>query len=167
VLISMFVSFTLDPMLSSVWHDPSIESHGKGHAPVTFYDKTIGRVTGLFDRGTEALAEGYQSILRWALLHKLATVLIAVGIFVGSILMVPLLGTEFVPKSDFSETSLTFNTPVGSSLEVTESRARQVEAIIREFPEVRYTLTTINTGNAQGRFTPTSTSASWTAKTAA
>ncbi|ARV18307.1 Multidrug resistance protein MdtC [Curvibacter sp. AEP1-3] len=151
VLISMFVSFTLDPMLSSIWHDPSIESHGKGHAPVTFYDKTIGRVTGLFDRGTEALAEGYQSFLRWALLHKLATVLIAVGIFVGSILMVPLLGTEFVPKSDFSETSLTFNTPVGSSLEVTESRARQVEAIIREFPEVRYTLTTINTGNAQGK----------------
>ncbi|WNO04478.1 efflux RND transporter permease subunit [Rhodoferax mekongensis] len=151
VLISMFVSFTLDPMLSSVWHDPSIENHGKGHAPVSFYDKTIGRVTGLFDRGTEALAEGYQSILRWALLHKLATVLLAIGIFVGSILMVPLLGTEFVPKSDFSETSLTFNTPVGSSLEVTEARARQVEAIIREFPEVRYTLTTINTGNAQGK----------------
>ncbi|CAM8620717.1 AcrB Cation/multidrug efflux pump [Comamonadaceae bacterium] len=151
VLISMFVSFTLDPMLSSIWHDPSIENHGKGHAPVTFYDRTIGRVTGLFDRGTEALAEGYQSILRWALLHKLATVFIAVGIFVGSIFMVPLLGTEFVPKSDFSETSLTFNTPVGSSLEVTESRARQVEAIIREFPEVRYTLTTINTGNAAGK----------------
>ncbi|TAF78658.1 MAG: efflux RND transporter permease subunit, partial [Curvibacter sp.] len=151
VLISMFVSFTLDPMLSSIWHDPSIENHGKGHAPVTLYEKTIGRVTGLFDRGTEALAEGYQSILRWALLHKLATVFIAVGIFVGSIFMVPLLGTEFVPKSDFSETSLTFNTPVGSSLEVTESRARQVEAIIREFPEVRYTLTTINTGNAAGK----------------
>ena len=33
VLISMFVSFTLDPMLSSIWHDPSIEAHGKRHAP--------------------------------------------------------------------------------------------------------------------------------------
>ena len=42
--------------------------------------------------------------------------------------MVPLLGTEFVPKADFSETTLTFYTPVGSSLEVTEARARQVEA---------------------------------------
>ncbi|CAM8641827.1 AcrB Cation/multidrug efflux pump [Comamonadaceae bacterium] len=155
VLISMFVSFTLDPMLSSIWHDPSIEHHGKARdgsqGPLGLYDKTIGRVTGWFDRGTEALAEGYQSILRWALLHKLATVLIAVAIFVGSVFMVPLLGTEFVPKSDFSETSLTFNTPVGSSLEVTEARAKQVEAIIREFPEVRYTLTTINTGNAQGK----------------
>ena len=151
VLISMFVSFTLDPMLSSVWHDPSIAAHGKADSPVTFYDKTIGRVTGWFDRATEALANSYQDILRWSLKHKLATVGLAVAIFVGSIFMVPLLGTEFVPKGDFSETSLSFNTPVGSSLEVTEARARQVEAIIREFPEVRYTLATINTGNAQGK----------------
>ncbi|MDP3616885.1 MAG: efflux RND transporter permease subunit, partial [Rhodoferax sp.] len=40
VLISMFVSFTLDPMLSSIWHDPSIEAHGRHGPPVTFYDKT-------------------------------------------------------------------------------------------------------------------------------
>jgi hydrophobic/amphiphilic exporter-1 (mainly G- bacteria), HAE1 family len=151
VLISMFVSFTLDPMLSSIWHDPSIEGHGKRHAPVTLYDKTIGRVTGWFDEATDALADGYQGILRWALVHKIKTVLLAISIFVGSIFMVPLLGTEFVPKSDFSETSLNFYTPVGSSLEVTEAKARQVEGIIREFPEVRYTLSTINTGNAQGK----------------
>jgi len=151
VLISMFVSFTLDPMLSSIWHDPSIEAHGKHHQPVTFYDKTIGRITALFDRGTDALVAIYQSILRWALAHKLGTLTLALVIFVSSILMVPLLGTEFVPKSDFSETNLTFNTPVGSSLEVTEARARQVEAILRSFPEVNYTLTTINTGNAQGK----------------
>jgi hydrophobic/amphiphilic exporter-1 (mainly G- bacteria), HAE1 family len=151
VLISMFVSFTLDPMLSSVWHDPSIAAHGKHGAPVTLYDKTIGRVTGWFDRATESLANSYQNILRWSLKHKLATVGLALAIFVGSIFMVPLLGTEFVPKGDFSETSLSFNTPVGSSLEVTEAKARQVENIIREFPEVRYTLTTINTGNAQGK----------------
>jgi HAE1 family hydrophobic/amphiphilic exporter-1 len=65
--------------------------------------------------------------------------------------MVPLLGTEFVPKADYSETTVNFYTPVGSSLEATEAKARQVEAIIREFPEVRYTLSTINTGNAQGK----------------
>ncbi|MEN9467579.1 MAG: hypothetical protein RL081_1580, partial [Pseudomonadota bacterium] len=151
VMISMFVSFTLDPMLSSIWHDPSIEAHGHRHAPVTLYDKTIGRVTGWFDQATDWLADAYQSILRWALVHKLKTVALAVAIFVTSIFMVPLLGTEFVPKSDFSETTLSFYTPVGSSLEVTEAKARQVEAIIREFPEVRYTLSTINTGNAQGK----------------
>jgi HAE1 family hydrophobic/amphiphilic exporter-1 len=152
VLISMFVSFTLDPMLSSIWHDPSIHAHGqKAGAPTTFYDRTIGRVTGWFDRATERLAEGYQSILRWSLVHRLATVLVALGIFILSLFMVPLLGTEFVPKADFSETTVNFYTPVGSSLEATESKARQVESIIREFPEVRYTLATINTGNASGK----------------
>lgn len=151
VLISMFVSFTLDPMLSSLWHDPSIDDHGHHREPVTFYDKTIGRVTGWFDRATESLAEAYQGILRWALVHKLATLGLAFAIFVLSIVMVPLLGTEFVPKADFSETSVTFYTPVGSSIEVTESKARQVQDILREFPEVRYSLATINTGNALGK----------------
>ena len=151
VLISMFVSFTLDPMMSSIWHDPSIEAHGKRGPPVTVYDKTIGRVTGWFDRATESLANSYQSILKWALVHKIKTLVLALLIFVGSVLMVPLLGTEFVPKGDFSEISLNFNTPVGSSLEVTEAKAAQVEAIVREYSEVRYTLSTINSGNAQGK----------------
>ncbi len=159
VMISMFVSFTLDPMLSSIWHDPSIEKpdrlargpDGRLLYKASWYDKTIGRVTGWFEHATDAIADAYQSILRRALDHKLATVGLAVLVFVVSIFMVPLLGTEFVPKSDFSETTLNFNTPVGSSLEVTEARARQVEGIVRAFPEVRYTLTTINTGNAQGK----------------
>ena len=155
VLISMFVSFTLDPMLSSVWHDPSIHRHGANPAatdqPLTVYDKTIGRVTGWFDRNTEALAVGYQRILGWALVHKLGTLAIAGAIFVTSICMVPLLGTEFVPKADFSETSINFYTPVGSSIEATEAKTRQVEALVRELPEVRYTLSTLNTGSAQGK----------------
>lgn len=151
VLISMFVSFTLDPMLSSVWHDPEAEGHGKAKARLTVYDRTIGRVTGWFDEATERLADGYQTILGWSLRHKLATVLGSIAIFVTSIFMVPLLGTEFVPKADYSETSLNFYTPVGSSLELTEAKARQVEAIVREFPEVQYTVATINTGAAAGK----------------
>jgi HAE1 family hydrophobic/amphiphilic exporter-1 len=115
------------------------------------YDKTIGRVTAWFDHSTDTLADVYQGILRWSLAHKLATVGLATVIFITSIFMVRLLGTEFVPKSDFSETTLSFYTPVGSSLEVTEARAKQVEAIVREFPEVRYTVTNINSGNAQGK----------------
>ncbi len=151
VLISMFVSFTLDPMLSSVWHDPEAEAHGKARERRTLYDRTVGRVTGWFDRATDRLAEGYQRILRWSLAHRPATVLAAVAIFATSLFMVPLLGTEFVPRSDYSETSLAFHTPVGSSLELTEAKARQVEAIVREFPEVRYTVATINSGTAQGK----------------
>ncbi|MDP3346401.1 MAG: efflux RND transporter permease subunit [Hydrogenophaga sp.] len=150
VLISMFVSFTLDPMLSSVWHDPEIEKHGKHEAPRTLYDKTIGRVTGWFDRLQDSMTASYQGALRWSLAHKLATLGLALATFVGSIFMVPLLGTEFVPKADFSETSLSFHTPVGSSLAATEAKTRQVEAVLREFPEVKYTLATLNTGNAVG-----------------
>ena len=151
VLISMFVSFTLDPMLSSIWHDPSIQAHGQHGKSNTFYDRTIGPITAWFETTTDKLIALYQRILKWSLIHKRATVAMAIGTFATSIFMVPLLGTEFVPKADFSETSVNFYTPVGSSLEVTESKAKQVEAIIREFPEVRYTLSTINTGMANGK----------------
>ena len=150
VLISMFVSFTLDPMLSSIWHDPAIDAHGKPPGS-SLYDRSIGRVTGWFDRATDRLADGYQALLRWSLAHKLATLLMALAVFVSSVLMVPLLGTEFVPKADFSETTVNFHTAVGSSLEHTEAKARQVDVIVRQFPEVRYTVTTINSGSAQGK----------------
>ena len=151
VLISMFVSFTLDPMLSSIWHDPSIHAHGTHPKPSGLYDKTLGRITGWFDHATDRLVNFYQSILGWALVHKIKTLVLATAIFATSVVMVPLLGTEFVPKADFSETWLNFYTPMGSTIEVTEARARQVDSILRSYPEVRYTLTTINTGSAAGK----------------
>ncbi len=148
VLISMFVSFTLDPMLSSVWHDPSTLRQAQGER--SLYDRTVGRVTGWFDRFQDDLADTYQTTLRWSLKHKLATLGVALATFIGSLFVLPLLGTEFVPKADFSETSLSFHTPVGSSLQATEAKTREVEGILRQFPEVKYTLSTLNTGNAQG-----------------
>jgi HAE1 family hydrophobic/amphiphilic exporter-1 len=152
VLISMFVSFTLDPMLSSVWHDPAVHAHGARGAPrATLYDRTIGRVTGAFARFTEWLAEVYQRLLGWSLGHKLSTLALALATFVGSFFVIPLLGAEFVPKADFSETQVNFYTPVGSSLEVTEMRAKQIDRLLRELPEVRHTVTTINSGFAAGK----------------
>ncbi len=151
VLISMFVSFTLDPMLSSIWHDPSIHRRdGSGHGG-SLYERTLGRLTLKFEQWTDRLGHGYQGALSWSLKHRKKTLLGAVGIFALSVFMVRFLGTEFVPKADFSETSVNFYTPVGSSIEMTEAKSRQVDAILREWPEVRYTLTTINTGNAQGK----------------
>jgi HAE1 family hydrophobic/amphiphilic exporter-1 len=151
VLISMFVSFTLDPMLSSVWHDPQAHQHGRKGPPVTLYDKTIGRVTGWFDWLTEWLSNAYQHILGWSLKHKLKTLLVALATFVGSFFVIPILGAEFIPKADFSETQLNFYTPVGSSLETTEARARQIDAVLREMPEVRHTVTTINGAGSPGK----------------
>jgi HAE1 family hydrophobic/amphiphilic exporter-1 len=151
VMISMFVSFTLDPMLSSVWHDPSIHIDGQAKSKPSFYDRSLGRVTAWFEHSTHRLGDIYQGLLSQALHHRLVTVLVALAVFVGSIFMVPMLGTEFVPKADYSEASVTFYVPVGSSIEVTEAKAKEVEAMLRSFPEVRYTLSTINTGNANGK----------------
>src|SRR5690606_27917361 len=86
VLISMFVSFTLDPMLSSIWHDPAIlrqaqDDRGEGKPPrKSLYDRTIGRVTHWFDRFQDDLSVGYQSALRWSLRHRLATLGLALGV---------------------------------------------------------------------------------------
>jgi len=150
VLISMFVSFTLDPMLSSVWHDPAAHGVHRG-PPVTLYDKTLGRLTGAVDRFTEWLSQGYQKILAWSLDHKGATLAIAGSTFLASCVLVGGVGKEFVPKADLSETQINFYTPVGSALEVTEARARQIDQFLRELPEVRYTVTTINSGFAAGK----------------
>jgi HAE1 family hydrophobic/amphiphilic exporter-1 len=151
VLISMFVSFTLDPMLSAVWHDPAIDREGKPFEPKNLYDHTLGRLTHAMDRFQHTLANRYVALLGWSIRHRALTLLVALATMVASLGMIRWVGTEFVPKADFSETSVSFYTPVGSSLETTEARARQVDSILRELPEVRYTLSTINTGNAQGR----------------
>ncbi|HYD93921.1 MAG TPA: efflux RND transporter permease subunit [Noviherbaspirillum sp.] len=151
VLISMFVSFTLDPMLSSIWPDP--DAHGEKHARKSLYDRTIGRVLHQFERFVDWLSRTYQVMLEWSLKHRGKTLGIAVATFFAgcAIPMAGLVGTEFVPQPDYSETGVNFYTPVGSSLDFTESKARQVEAVLREFPEVRDIYTTINTGAAQGK----------------
>jgi HAE1 family hydrophobic/amphiphilic exporter-1 len=151
VLISMFVSFTLDPMLSSVWHDPAIDREGQPFKPEGLYDHTLGRVTHWVDRASHRLGDAYVAALGWSLRHQLATVGIALGTLVLALGLTRQLGTEFVPKADYSETTINYYTPVGTPLATTEARARQVDAILREMPEVKYTLSTINTGQSQGR----------------
>ncbi len=147
VLISLFVSFTLDPMLSSVWHDPAVH----GVKPRGRWLGWLGWVLDRFERATARFADVYHVLLRWALAHRGKTVLVATAVFLGSFALVPLLGTEFVPQADFSESQVNFRTPEGSSLEATIAKARQVEAALREFPEVLYTYTTINTGAVQAK----------------
>jgi len=139
VLLSMFISFTLDPMLSSVWPDPAVHGQLPGGP--------LGRVLRWFERLVHWISDVYQTMLQWALKHRGKTLFLALGIFVGSFFLVPLLGTEFVPQADFAETQVNFQTPVGSSLEFTESKVRQVDAVLHEFPEVKYTYATINTAN--------------------
>lgn len=143
VLISLFVSFTLDPMLSSLWYDPA--AHGRhGNGP-------FGRFARAFERGFDAVSHGYGRLLGWALRWRWLVLLLALGIFVGSFLLVPRIGVEFVPAADLGEQVIDVEAPVGSSLDYTAAKMRQVEAAIREFPEIAYTYATVNTGVSVGR----------------
>lgn len=137
VLISLFVSFTLDPMLSSVWYDP--QAHGNGR---------FARIVN----STQEKANGfYRVVLAWALRWPKITLLIALATFVGSFALPKYIGFEFVPQADLGEQVVSIETPVGSSLEYTEAKMRQVDAALREFPEIDYTYGTVNTGYANGK----------------
>ncbi len=143
VMLSMLVAFTLDPMLSSVWHDP--DAHGpRGNGPVA-------RLLRRFQAAMLRLEGGYVALLRWGLRHRVPTMAAALAIFLGAFPMMKLVGTEFVPEADNNELYVQFYTPVGSSLQFTEDKLRQVEAALREFDGVTMTYGTINTGIAQGR----------------
>ena len=141
VLVSLFVSFTLDPMLSAIWHDPP----GSRFSRVPWLSRFMDRV----ERGIEWMHVLYGTILEWALSHRKSVIAIAVGSFFASFLLVPLVGTEFIPESDEGFTSLRLNTPVGSSLEYTDSKVRQVEEALKRVPDIALAMTTV--GSDEGR----------------
>jgi multidrug efflux pump subunit AcrB len=70
----------------------------------------------------------------------------ALLIFVGSFGLLPFIGKEFQPQVDQSFISLRLNTPVGTSLEFTDKKVREAEAVLKQFPEIVLTMTTV--GNA-------------------
>jgi HAE1 family hydrophobic/amphiphilic exporter-1 len=140
ILISMFVSFTLDPMLSSVWHDPDL--HGaRGW---------VAKLLMPFEKSVEWISDRYQSILAWSLKHRWQTVLLAFSTLIMSFMMMRFLGSEFVPAADYAEGQIQFETPQGSSIDQTERKLQEVLLALKEFPEIVYTYTTINTGAALG-----------------
>ncbi|MFO1319893.1 MAG: efflux RND transporter permease subunit [Burkholderiales bacterium] len=143
VLLSMLVSFTLDPMLSSVWVDPDASGR-RQRGPV-------GWVLETFERGFQAVSRFYQALVQWSIGHRKSVVVIAIGSFTGSFLLVPLIGSEFVPEADLSEILIQLNTASGSSLEFTERKVLQAESALREFPEVSFTYSTVNTGFVLGK----------------
>ena len=143
VLLSMFVSFTLDPMLSAIWPDP--DAHGpRGRGPVAWL---LRRFQALMLR----LEGGYVALLRWGLKHRAMTMILALVAFFSAFPLAGKIGREFVPQADNNELYIQFYTPAGSPLSFTEERLQQVEKAVREFEGVTLTYGTINTGVAQGR----------------
>ena len=139
VLVSLFISFSLDPMLSAHWPDPHRPEHRKA-----WITRKLDRFNQWFDR----LADRYHDMLAWALDHRLAMAGIAVGSLVAAIgLQVAIGGTDFMPLTDRSEISIDVDAPAGSNLEYTTQRAEHAVRVARSHPEVAYAYTTIGTMN--------------------
>jgi len=81
------------------------------------------------------------SAMKW---RKL-TLGIAFSVFVGSLFLVPMIGTEFTPDTDQGYTALQLKTPIGSSLAYTDSKIHQVEDALKTFPEIEIISSTIGT----------------------
>lgn len=134
VLVSLFVSFTMDPMLSSRWHDPAIAGGRR---------RGLARLLEVFDRQLEKLHFVYERTIGFSLRHRLAVLGIALGLFVASLAIFPHLGSTFMPDYDRGEFQVTFKSAPGSSLEQTEKIAGDLIATIRSQAGVDYTFATI------------------------
>ena len=143
VLISLFVSFTLDPMLSSVWYDPAADPKARRGV--------IGRMVARFDAFFVALGEIYARFLKRALRFRKTSLAIATAAFAGGLALFPQVGAEFVPPSDTGEFQIDMKLPVGVSLDRTAAKIEQVDALLRaEFGEVWGTYATVNSGRTAG-----------------
>ena len=141
VLVSLFVSFSLDPMLSAYWPDPHVPEDKK-----FFVTKLLDRFNNWFND----LANGYRKVIGWALDHRAYMVLLAVGTFVGALALpfLGLVGTGLVPEDDRSEFNVAIETPAGSNLDYTRLKSEEAARMVRAHTEVLYTYTTI--GGASG-----------------
>ncbi|MBM4376405.1 MAG: efflux RND transporter permease subunit [Deltaproteobacteria bacterium] len=137
VMLSLFVAFTLDPMLSSRFSKP-IE-HGK---PDRF-----AAVKAPFERFFARMDDTYRVILGWSVNHKLVVGVLAVGSLVGTGAVVGAMGSDFVAPEDRGQFNLEVELPAGTSLGET---ARQSEVVVAKLREDPLIVTVMNTVGADG-----------------
>lgn len=127
---SLFVSFTLTPMLASRFFR-------NGYHPAK------KRLWSFMDRVESASVSCYERILRWSLGHQKKLLAVISLLFLGVMAMVPLglVGAEYMPQTDESSFTVNIQGQVGSSAEETNRVARQIEEKLAEIPEVRYYMT--------------------------
>jgi HAE1 family hydrophobic/amphiphilic exporter-1 len=133
VLLSLFVSFTLTPMLSSRFMQvkPTGEQETGSRNPWDVF-------AGAFNRGFGWLERRYRAILAWALAHRWLPPLVAVGLLAGAIALVPLgfVRSEYLPQIDNGVISVLVELPPGSSLLATDQTLRMIEEQLADIPEV-------------------------------
>src|SRR5215203_5458158 len=152
VLVSLFVSFTLDPMLSSVWYDPDVE-HGKkadkahGGAHVARRVRSpVRRVAIAFNNWFERMSDHYPAALKWALHHRPAVMAVAVVSIVAAGIIIPRLGFTWMPDANSDDFSVGFRTTPGSTLDYTLGKGREISDFLRKHPDVEYTYLTAGGG---------------------
>jgi HAE1 family hydrophobic/amphiphilic exporter-1 len=145
VLVSLFVSFSLDPMLSAYWPDPHVAPERR-----FWLSRLLTRFNDWFNRQ----ADNYKRVIGWALDHRLTMIAVGTVFFFGA-LALPVLGVvggSFFPIQDISEFTVVIETPPGSNLAYTRLKAEEVASAARAKPEVAYTYTTIGgSGGLGGR----------------
>ncbi|HVQ02123.1 MAG TPA: efflux RND transporter permease subunit, partial [Burkholderiaceae bacterium] len=137
VLVSLFISFTLDPMLSAYWGDPP----GQAHAP----RRGIGRVLAGFNTWFDHQADRYGHVIAWALHHRVKMFLLAIASFIGAIaLHVSFGGSSFLPLSDAGVVVIDVRTPSSSSLNYRKLKVEAAATLARTIPETVATNTVVN-----------------------
>lgn len=143
VLVSLFISFTLDPMMSAQVMRPLLpgdEERKRAH-PIA------GPLLRFYDR----LDDGYRSLLRWALGHRVLVVALSAVLFLGSLGLTSVMGTEFLPVTDRGEFMVDIELPAGASVHETERRVKEAESIIREHPHIRSIYSRVGLGEETHR----------------
>ncbi len=130
VLISLFVAFTLTPMLSSRWLSNS--SHQKRHDKI--------------ERALEWIDFKYTHILSWALHHRWRTVGIGVGSFAFSLLLLGFIPMSFFPKEDRSQFAVDFTLPENTNITPTKIKSLQIAQFLKQYPGVQSVVSQIGTG---------------------
>ncbi len=127
VVTSTLAAISLTPMLSS----KMLRMRPKKKQVRRFgYENTIEKGLGWIDNF-------YETTLRWALRHKVFTLLVALAIFVGSMSLIRFVGTDFMPESDESRIMASVELQTGTRVEETLKTTRYLENMIRQkFPEV-------------------------------
>jgi HAE1 family hydrophobic/amphiphilic exporter-1 len=153
---SLVVALTVIPTLSVRMIPPRQHSEDRQQAQSAF----TRFVTG-FNRALHSVSERYSGVLKWCLHRRSLVVAIALAVFIVSLMLIPLVGFEFFPTMDEGEMQLTLEAPVGSSIEYTNSKAKEVEEIVRHIPELENMEVTLGEGEGMAAMSSTARSANF------
>jgi len=132
ILISLLAALTLIPMMSS-----RILQSRKEEKPIT--NPYLKKIDSSLEKMLIAIDKFYKNVLEWSLNHRRNVLIISLSIFGFSLLLIPFLGTEFMPKADSSQLTMTLELESGKRLEETIEYVKRIEEIVKQdFPEIRY-----------------------------